>query len=79
MEWLRDMRLKRAFVFITCFFLLISLVLVILVKVICETIQKRYSLGGVAIYMEDMTEQKGKEDLTDSEGCLLYTSDAADD
>ena len=73
MEWLRDMRLKRAFVFITCFFLLISLVLVILVKVICETIQKRYSLGGVAIYMEDMTEQKGKEDLTDSEGVLYGT------
>lgn len=52
MEWLKNMKLKKAFVLITCFFLLLSLGLVVLVKAICEMIRGKYILSGVVIYMD---------------------------
>lgn len=53
------MKLKRAFFLITCFSLLVSLLLVLLVKMVCDTIREQNLSDGMTIYL------KYTEDNTD--------------
>lgn len=76
MEWLRNMRWKKAFFLITCFFLFLSFLLVILVRLICEKIRENYPIDGVTIYMkyEEDKAASPRLEINASEGITIENS-----
>lgn len=53
MERLRNMELKKAFFLITCACLILSFLLVVWIKIFCDTICAKYAMEGISIYIEE--------------------------